>query len=152
MSVLLDNVRSLYNVGSIFRTCDAAGVAHLYLTGFTPHPPRKELEKTALGAIENVPWEHHADPLSVIARLKKEGTTIVAVEQAEHARRYDDIRAAEFPICLVVGHEITGVSQPVLDACDFAVEIPMYGVKHSLNVAGACGIAVYGAIRAFERK
>jgi 23S rRNA (guanosine2251-2'-O)-methyltransferase len=151
ISVLVDNVRSLYNVGSIFRTCDAAGVTKLYLTGFTPYPPRKELEKTALGAIESVPWEYHHDALPLIAQLKSEGFKVVAVEQTEGARNYDSIGASELPVCLVVGHEITGVSSEVLNACDFAVQIPMYGVKHSLNVAVACGIAVYGAVGGMKK-
>lgn len=146
VTVLLDNIRSLYNVGSIFRTCDAACVEKLILTGYTPHPPRKEISKTALGAEESVPWEYCKDAVDVVKKLKEQGITICAVEQTDSGRSYDSLTKKDFPICLIVGNEITGVSAELIALCDTAIEIPMHGVKHSLNVAVACGVVVFAAV------
>ncbi|MCS7229942.1 MAG: RNA methyltransferase [Candidatus Kryptonium sp.] len=148
--VLLDNIRSVYNVGSIFRTSDAALIKKLYLTGYTPHPPRKDIEKTALGAIESVPWEYHKNPTDVIRTLKQENVKIVALEITEESIPYWDIKADYFPLCLVIGNEITGISEEVLSMCDLAIEIPQFGIKHSLNVAVAYGIAIYELIRIYR--
>lgn len=145
---LLDNVRSLYNVGSIFRTADAARVARLILSGYTPTPPRPEIEKTALGATRTVPWERAADPLEAIAGLRRAGVRICLVEQAEGARPYDAVGPADLPICLIVGNEIGGVGQRIAEAADMALEIPMYGMKQSLNAAVAFGIAALACARA----
>ena len=139
---LAHNVRSLWNVGSFFRTGDAMGVEKVYLTGYTGTPPRKEISKTSLGADEWLPWEHAEDPLAVIASLKADGWTTVALELTPHAV---DLLAYEPPgkVCLVVGHEVEGVSGDVIAACDAAVRIPMLGKKESLNVAVAAGIALH---------
>ena len=140
--VIAHNIRSLWNVGSIFRTCDGMGVKKLYLTGYTGRPPRKEITKTALGADEFVPWEHVDEPMRVIEDLKKEGVQIVSLEQTDSSI---DISAFEpkFPLCLILGSEITGVRDDLLEASDAVVEIPMLGQKESLNVAVATGVALY---------
>ncbi len=149
--VLLDNVRSVYNVGSKHRTSDAALISKLYLTGYTPHPPRKDIEKTALGAIESVPWEYHKNPIDVIKFLKEKNIKIVALEITDESIPYYEIEPADFPICLIVGNEITGISDDVLSMCDISVEIPQFGIKHSLNVAVAYGIAVFELVKIYRQ-
>ncbi|NUN08475.1 MAG: RNA methyltransferase [Ignavibacteriaceae bacterium] len=140
---LIDSVRSSYNVGSIFRTSDGAMIEKLFLCGYTPHPPNKEILKTALGATESVPWEYVKDPAEVVKKLKSEGVKIAALEQTDSGRKYYEVENEDFPICLVVGNEITGVSHDLIRECDFALEIPQYGIKQSLNVAVAYGIAIF---------
>ncbi len=139
----LENVRSLYNVGSIFRTSDAALLSKLYLTGFTPYPPRPEISKTALGAVESVPWSYHKRPLDAISDIKSRGIKFVVLEQTDESIPLWELPRDFFPVCIAVGNEIGGITKDVVDAADIAVEIPMQGVKHSLNVAVAYGIAVY---------
>ena len=141
--VLVDNIRSLYNVGSIFRTSDGALIEKLILAGFTPHPPRKEIDKTALGSTQSVPWEYTKEPAAAIRILKGQGYKICCLELTDKSIPHYDIKAADFPICLVIGNEITGVSKEIIEMCDLAIEIPMYGIKQSLNVAVAYGIAVF---------
>jgi len=141
--VVVDNVRSLYNVGSIFRSSDGALIQKLYLCGFTPYPPRKEIEKTALGATESVPWEYRESPVDVIKELKAQGIKICLLEQTNQSVPYYSIKLSDFPLCLVIGNELTGVSKQVIDLADMAIEIPMFGIKQSLNVAVAYGIAIY---------
>lgn len=140
---LLDNIRSLYNVGSMFRTADGVLLDRLYLTGYTPTPPRKEIEKTALGATHSVPWEYFEDPRAAVASARKRGATVCVLEQTTQSRPYHAIQKNEFPLCIILGNELTGVSEGLLDASDFAIEIPMFGIKHSLNAAVAFGIAVF---------
>jgi tRNA G18 (ribose-2'-O)-methylase SpoU len=140
--VVLDDIRSLYNVGSIFRTADGARVSRLILSGFTPAPPRREIEKTALGATLTVPWEYVRNPLEAIASLRREGVNICVVEHTDASREYSSLTAGDLPICLVVGNEIRGIRKEVVEAADMAVEIPMYGMKQSLNAAVAFGIVV----------
>jgi tRNA G18 (ribose-2'-O)-methylase SpoU len=149
---LLDNIRSLYNVGSIFRSSDGVRLSRLYLTGFTPFPPRKEIDKTALGATRTVPWSYHRDPMVAVAELKSAGVKICALEITDGGKPYYEVTPAEFPLCLVVGNEITGVSKSLIDAADFAVEIPMVGNKQSLNVAVAYGIVLYDLLRVYRRQ
>ena len=144
---LLDNIRSLYNVGSIFRTSDGALIEALYLCGYTPHPPRKEIEKTALGSTATVPWSAFATSLEGIAAARKAGATICVLEQTTGGKPYYDVRKSDFPVCLVVGNELTGVSPEVVAAADTALEIPMYGTKHSLNAAVAFGVALFELVR-----
>jgi tRNA G18 (ribose-2'-O)-methylase SpoU len=144
---MLSNIRSLYNVGSIFRTCDAALVAELILCGFTPHPPRKEISKTALGAVDTVPWKYYTTDAEAIDYLRQSGIKVIAVELAEHARSYNELTPMDFPCCLVFGNELVGISDEVLAQCHDAISIPMFGVKHSLNVAVAAGVAVFEAVR-----
>lgn len=149
--VLLDNIRSMYNVGSIFRTSDGARVNELILTGFTPHPPRKEISKTALGATDTVPWSYVKDPLEAIARLKGDGVKICLVEQTDGSRPHTSVQPEEFPLCLLIGNELTGISPALVEAADMAIEIPMFGAKQSLNAAVAYGIAVFEMVRVLHR-
>ena len=144
---LVENVRSLYNVGAIFRTADGAGVSKVFLTGITGKPPHREIRKVALGAEENITWEYHPESVKVIAGLKSLNFQIVALETTQDSQRYDqaDYR---FPLCLVVGHEYHGLSGEVLSLSDLVVNLPMRGVKVSLNVAVAFGISVYEIAKA----
>lgn len=139
---LLDNVRSAWNVGSIFRTADAAGLAGLFLCGMTATPPRPDLEKTALGATRSVPWDYWADAGAAAREIKARGLPLIALEQTPAAVAWDDF-AYPFPVCFVVGHEVGGVSPEVLALADGVVEIPMAGIKHSLNVAVSFGVMAY---------
>lgn len=140
--LLAHNVRSLWNVGSFFRTCDAFAVERIFLTGYTGHPPRKEITKTALGAEQTVPWEHFDDPLAVVTALRSDGWSIVALELTEDAIALEDFMPPE-KVCLVVGHELSGVPQEIIAVADSVVKIPMLGTKESLNVAVAAGIALH---------
>jgi tRNA G18 (ribose-2'-O)-methylase SpoU len=147
---MLDDIRSLYNVGSMFRTADGARISKLFLCGYTPHPPRKEIEKTALGATQTVPWEYHKDPIPLISELKSQGIRICVLEHTDNSVPYYQLQKTDFPICLVVGNEITGVSNDVIQAADIAIDIPMYGMKQSLNAAIAFGIAIFDIVRIFS--
>lgn len=144
---MCDNIRSIYNVGSIFRTSDAALIEKLYLTGYTPYPPRPEIEKVALGATEAVKWEYIKDPLDAVKKLKSEGIKIVPLEISQNSRNYSDIQESDFPLCLILGNELTGVSNDIIALADFSIEIPQYGFKHSINVSVAYGIAVMELVR-----
>lgn len=142
--VVLDDVRSLYNVGSVFRTCDAFRVESIYLCGITATPPSTEIHKTALGAEDSVDWKYFSSAEDAVAELKAEGYTVYAVEQAEGS-----IMLSEQPkvksekMAVVLGNEVKGVHQSVIDLCDGCLEIPQYGTKHSLNVSVAAGIVVW---------
>ena len=142
LMVVLNNVRSLYNVGSIFRTADGAGVEKIWLCGYTGFPPQSQISKTALGAEERVPWEHQRDAAAVIRQLKQDGYKIVLLEQLEQSVEYHEFEPAG-PVCLVVGNEIEGVAEGLLPLCDVALEISMAGIKNSLNVSVAFGIVAY---------
>lgn len=139
--VVAHNIRSLWNVGSFFRTCDAFNVGKLYLTGYTAKPPRRAITKVALGAEEHVPWEYVDDPLKVVSELKKEGWNIVSLEQCEGSVPLAEFQP-RFPLCLIMGNEVRGVQGELLAASDAIVHIPMLGEKESLNVAVAAGIAL----------
>ena len=141
--VLLNSIRSNYNVGSIFRTSDGAMIEKLYLCGYTPCPPKKEVLKTALGSTESVKWEYVKDAKTVITELKRKSIQICALELTDKSIPYHKMMPDDFPICLVVGNEITGVSQELLDLCDKSIEIPQIGIKQSLNVAVAYGVAIF---------
>ncbi len=140
--VLVEDIRSMHNVGSIFRTSDGARIEHLYLTGFTAQPPRMEIEKTALGATDSVPWTYLRNPVSVLQKLKEQGIQIIVVEHTSQSKNYlqADYR---FPLCLVMGNEVEGISEKVVKMADLAVEIPMFGIKQSLNVSVAYGVVLY---------
>lgn len=142
-TVVVDNVRSLYNIGSIFRTSDGVLIDRLILTGYTPTPPRKEIEKTALGATQSVPWEYVKEPAEAVRMMKKAGCRACCLELTDRVVPYYDVHLQDFPLCLVIGNEITGVSKEALAECDLALEIPQFGIKHSLNVAVAYGIAIF---------
>ena len=150
VAVIAENVRSLYNVGSMFRTSDGALIEKLSLCGYTGYPPRKEIDKTALGSVETVPWEHDEDTLSVIRRYKSEGYTIVALEHTDSSVPYLE-GDYTFPLCLMLGNEVEGLSAEAVELADYAVDIPMYGIKQSLNVSVAYGIIVYHLIDEFRR-
>lgn len=141
--VVLNSIRSSYNVGSIFRTSDGAMIEKLYLCGYTPHPPKKEVLKTALGSQDSVQWEFEEDPLKVVNELKQKGYIICALEQTDSNIPYYELNKKNLPICLIVGNEISGVSQELIDLCDVTIDIPQFGIKQSLNVAVAYGIAIF---------
>ncbi len=136
---LLANIRSLYNVGSIFRSADSFRVGKLFLAGYTEKPPRKEIEKTALGATELVPWTYNITIEESIQQAKSEGYSIVAVEHTTKSVDYMSFQPVR-PVCFVLGNELSGLRNEDLLLCDSAIEIPMFGVKHSLNVAVCTGI------------
>ena len=143
--VLLDNVRSLHNVGAIFRSADAVLVEKVFLCGITGRPPRKEISKTALGAEELVPWEYFEEAGEAIEALKALGVKIVVVELAEDSVSYFEA-VYDFPVCFVFGHEVEGISEEVMAMADMAVDLPMLGRANSLNVATCFGIVVYDAL------
>lgn len=140
--MIVENIRSLYNVGSIFRTSDGAGIEKLILGGYTGCPPRKEIDKTALGSTESVDWEHCKDIVTKVKELKIAGYKIAVLEQTEQSKNYNEIEY-DFPICIILGNEKDGVSQELCSIADFAIELPMHGIKQSLNVAVAYGIIAY---------
>jgi tRNA G18 (ribose-2'-O)-methylase SpoU len=146
--VILDNIRSVHNVGSIFRTCDAAAVSKLYLCGVTPTPVdrfgrnRKDLAKVALGAEKSVAWEHVEDIQTIIKKLKEDGARIVAVEQDPRSKLCTDI-SVQKAVAFVFGREVEGISQDILQMCNEIIEIPMKGKKESLNVSVAVGIVLF---------
>lgn len=140
--VVLDNLRSAFNVGSIFRTSDAGAVAHIHLCGMTAHPPHKKLEKTALGAFEYVPWTYYERTKDCLAALREQGIPIVAIEVADHARNMQDFEWPA-PVAIVFGNEVNGIHERNLARCDHVVKIPMHGYKNSINVANAFGIVLY---------
>ena len=142
ITVIAENIRSLYNVGSIFRTSDGSLIEKLYLCGYTGYPPRKEIDKTALGSVDSVPWVHHEDPVDIARKLKDAGYHITALEHTSGSRPYNECDYT-FPQCIVIGNKVEGVSEELLSCCDSAIEIPMYGLKQSLNVAVAYGIISY---------
>jgi len=148
--LMLHNIRSMWNVGAMFRTADAACIEKIIITGYTATPPRKEIEKTALGAQDTVLWGYHADPLETLAMLKQEGVRIFGLEIASGSRSYTTMNRSDFPLCLVVGNEVDGLENEVLNQCDEVLEIPQYGTKHSLNVAVATGIAMFELVRVFR--
>ncbi|MCH8325159.1 MAG: RNA methyltransferase [Bacteroidetes bacterium] len=150
--VVLNSIRSSYNVGSIFRTSDGVMIEKLYLCGYTPYPPNKQVFKTALGSTESVEWEHVEDVLKLIQKFKSDGIKICALEQTNKSIPYYKIKSNNFPLCLIVGNEITGVSQKLIDLCDFSIDIHQYGIKQSLNVAVAYGIAIFELRKIFELK
>lgn len=138
------NVRSLWNVGSFFRTADAFSIEHVYFTGYTPTPPRREISKTAIGADEWIPWSHVQDPQQLLCDLKSQSYTIVALELASESVELSAVTVPDdVPICVVVGNEILGVPSIILSLADVVAKIPMLGRKHSLNVSVALGIALY---------
>lgn len=140
--VVLDNIRSIYNVGAMFRTCDAVMAEKIFLCGITGHPPRKDIDKVALGAVDVVPWEYTSTVTETLVKLKENGVKICALELTKESIHY---RKAEypFPVALVVGNEVTGISDEAMQYVDFAVDIPMLGRANSLNVATALGIVGY---------
>jgi len=142
--VVLDNVRSLHNVGSVFRTADAFLVEAVYLCGITSTPPHAEIHKTALGAENTVDWKHFEDTHVAMAELKAQGYTVFAIEQAEESTLLPDLKLdATKKYAVILGNEVKGVQQSVVDACAGCIEIPQFGTKHSLNVSVTGGIIIW---------
>jgi 23S rRNA (guanosine2251-2'-O)-methyltransferase len=150
VSVLLDNVRSMYNVGAFFRTADAAGIEKLYLSGITAHPPKRGITKTALGAEQSVAWEYAWDPRPFVEALGAAGHEIAAIETSLHSVDLFDWMP-RFPVCLIFGHEVEGIRPELLARADTHVRIPMLGRKHSLNVATAGGVVIYELLGKYRR-
>lgn len=146
LAVVLDNVRSLHNVGSVFRTADAFRIEKIVLCGITACPPSAEIHKTALGAEDSVAWEYVSDTLQAVLALKEAGYETLAVEQAENSHKLGEfVFEKEKKYALVLGNEVKGVRQDVVDACGGVIEIPQYGTKHSLNVSVTAGIVMWEA-------
>lgn len=142
--VILDNIRSAHNIGSVLRSSDAFKVDKVYLCGICASPPSAEIHKSALGAEESVPWEYVNDTVALVSRLKSDGYTVISIEQTEKAVKLDDFTIEPGRhYALIFGNEVDGVQQEVVDASDFAIEIPQYGTKHSLNVSVSAGIILW---------
>lgn len=142
--IILDNIRSLNNIGSVFRTSDAFLVKKIYLCGITATPPNKDIHKTALGSTETVAWEYVEDTLTLVDKLKSENIKICAIEQAENATMLNNFKPLpQTTYALVFGNEVKGVSQNVVSASDVVIEIPQFGTKHSLNISVSCGMVVW---------
>lgn len=149
-TIVLDNVRSQHNIGSVFRTADAFRLEKIYLCGITATPPHREIHKTALGATDSVSWEYRKKTMEAIGELKENGYQIVSVEQTEGAVMLDQVKLSKKQkYALVFGHEIRGVDQQVVDLSDRCIEIPQYGTKHSLNISVAAGIVIWELFRKF---
>lgn len=142
--VVLDNIRSLNNVGSVFRTSDAFRIKHIYLCGITATPPHKDIQKTALGSTESVSWSYAENTIDVVKELQQKNVQILAIEQAENATMLDHFSPKnENTYAIVFGHEVKGVSQEVVNQSDGVIEIPQFGTKHSLNIAVSCGVVLW---------
>jgi 23S rRNA (guanosine2251-2'-O)-methyltransferase len=144
--VVLDNIRSMHNVGSVFRTADAFLLQGMYLCGYTPQPPHRDIHKTALGATETVHWQYAATTVEAVQQLKEEGYKVFAIEQVEgsvHLHKFE----VDAPLAVVFGNEVSGVGEDVLKLCDGSIEIPQLGMKHSLNISVAAGIVLWELVR-----
>ncbi len=142
--IVLDNIRSLNNIGSVFRTADAFLVEKIYLCGITAQPPHKDIQKTALGATESVAWEYKKDTAALIADLQLDGVRVISIEQAENALSLNEFQPeAGITYAVVFGNEVKGVAQEVVSASDFVVEVPQYGTKHSLNISVCAGVVIW---------
>ena len=142
--IILDNIRSLNNIGSVFRTSDAFLIEKIYLCGITARPPHKDIHKTALGSTDTVAWEYVENTLDALNKLKAENVKICSIEQAENAIMLNDFKVeSNTKYALVFGNEVKGVTQNVVSASDFVLEIPQYGTKHSLNISVSCGVVVW---------
>lgn len=145
---VLDNIRSMHNVGSVFRTADAFLLERIILCGYTPQPPHRDIHKTALGATDTVQWEYSATTLEAVKSLKQAGYLIFAVEQAENSvPLHSFLPTADQKIAVVFGNEVSGVDEAVLEICDGCIEIPQLGMKHSLNISVAAGIVIWELVR-----
>lgn len=147
---VLDNVRSIHNVGSIFRSSDAARIEHLYLTGYTGTPDNPSIHKTSLGAEKSVPWSHDGDISHVLTQLRRSGYRIAVVEITDQPTFVDELTVDDFPLAIVLGNEVDGVSADVVAEADIALEIPQFGIKQSLNVAVAYGVITMDLVRRYR--
>ena len=141
--IVLDNIRSLNNVGSVFRTADAFAVEAIYLCGITAKPPHREINKTALGAIESVDWKHFETTNEALNKLKNSGYEICAIEQAENSSYLGEFQPTNKKLAIVFGHEVKGVDQLIINKCDNVIEIPQKGTKHSLNISVSVGVVLW---------
>lgn len=147
--LIAHNIRSLHNIGSLFRSCDGAGVKHLYLTGYSGFPPRKEISKTALGAEDSVPWSHHWEIEETLFQLSQAHYTILAVETLAESLPYTELKVPE-RVAVILGNEVQGLEPELLDYVDASIYVPMYGTKNSLNVAVCGGVILYGLQAAYQ--
>jgi 23S rRNA (guanosine2251-2'-O)-methyltransferase len=145
--VVLENIRSAYNVGSVFRTSDAFLVEAIYICGYSAKPPHKEIKKTALGAEDTVLWKHFKNSMEAISELRNEQYKIYAVEQVENSISLEQFKTDEGKIAVIFGNEVTGVEQTTIQQCDGTIEIPQLGMKHSLNIATAAGVVLWEVVR-----
>lgn len=145
--VVLDDVRSMNNVGSIFRTCDCLGIGQIYLCGITGRPPHRDIHKTSLGAENSIDWEYHEDIETLINKLKNENYIIAGLEQTDKSIDIRNFEPKSKPVAIIVGNEVEGISDKALAMCDEILEIPQFGTKHSFNVAVSCGIALWELIK-----
>jgi 23S rRNA (guanosine2251-2'-O)-methyltransferase len=143
ITIILDNVRSMHNVGSVFRTADGFAIEKIYLCGFTPQPPHREIQKTALGATETVAWEYYDDTNTVITELKQQGYQIIAIEQVINSIALNSYHQQSSKLAVIFGNEVDGVHETVIQNCDAAIEIPQIGTKHSFNISVAAGIVLW---------
>lgn len=141
--LVLDNIRSLNNIGAVFRTSDAFLIQKIFLCGITAKPPHKDIRKTALGATETVHWEHVESTLEAVNRLKEENYEVWAIEQTENATQLQEFQPSNKPQAFIFGNEVKGVQQKVIDVCDGVLEIPQFGTKHSLNISVSVGVVVW---------
>ena len=151
ISILVENVRSVHNVGSIFRSADGFGAEKIYLTGYTAYPPREDLHKTALGAEDTVPWEYFENPIDAAKDIKTQGIALVLIEQTNISQSIYTINW-NFPICYIVGNEVKGVSEQLSRMADIHTELPMRGIKQSLNVSVAAGVVGYEFARFYNEQ
>jgi tRNA G18 (ribose-2'-O)-methylase SpoU len=149
VAILLDNIRSMYNVGAFFRTADGAGIERLLLSGITARPPKNAISKTALGAEARVPWISVPDPLTAVQELRTQSYEIAAIETSTSAIDIFDWQP-KFPVCVLFGHEVEGLSPALLAMCDTCIRIPMLGIKHSLNVASAGAVVMFELLRKYR--
>ena len=146
--VILDNVRSMNNVGSIFRTCDSFAIEHLYLCGITAQPPHKDIAKTALGATESVAWSYHEDVVSLVSQLQQDHYEVYLIEQTDNSIFLDQFKITpDTKVAIVLGNEVFGVDEKLLPICNGVIEIPQFGTKHSLNVTIAGGIVIWEMVK-----
>ena len=150
VTVIVDNVRSIHNVGSFFRTADGAWIEELILTGITGTPENRALHKTALGAQDTISWSYHPDALEAVHQFKAKGYRIIALEITDSPRLVQDLTLEDFPAALVVGNELSGIHTDIVAQADYALEIPQYGTKQSLNVSVAFGIALFDLVRQYR--
>ncbi|MFT5668255.1 MAG: 23S rRNA (guanosine2251-2'-O)-methyltransferase [Vicingaceae bacterium] len=150
--VVLDNVRSLNNIGSVFRTSDAMAIEAVYLCGITAKPPHREINKTALGATESVVWEYFDRTELAVEKLKDKGYTIVSIEQTENSTYLNDYKVKkDQKLAIIMGHEVNGVAQEIIDLSDDVIEIPQKGTKHSLNISVTTGVVLWDLCSKFEK-
>ena len=142
--VILDNIRSLNNIGSVFRTSDAFLIKKIYLCGITAKPPHKDIHKTALGATDSVSWQYEEDTLTLVKELQKENIEVIAIEQADNSTKLQDFKIKKnTTYAIVMGNEVKGVQQEVVSACKHTIEIPQFGTKHSLNISVTTGVVIW---------